>query len=179
VSKHDPHLPALEIQLVKRLESRSYERVSIAFPEMPNKEALDHYKVSCGVSMDMQELTLEGIYEFLDEKSLAADPGKIYVVGIGDNDAAVTRRRTLRDYLACEFDEGDDTFLFCNGEWFRAERSYVANVRKAVAAIRDATPTLALPPVRNGESEGDYNARMAAVNNWLLMDKANFRIGGS
>ena len=179
LNKHDPRIPGLESQLVQRLKESSSDRISIAFPEMPNEEALDHYKVTCGGSVDMQELTLEGIYDFIKTNDLAAEPEKIYVVGIGDNDAAVTRRRSLRDYLACEFDHENETFLFCNGEWYQAEKDYVKSTRAKVAALSDLTAELALLPIKNGEKEGEYNERLAAEGDLLLMDKANFQMGGS
>lgn len=179
ISKHDPRRDDLEKKLVKRLAARSYDKISIAYPEMPDEERLHHYKVSSGVSVDMDELTLEGLYEFMDDYSVAADSDKIHIIGIGDNDSPVTRKRSLRDYLAAEFDKGGETFIFCNGDWFLAEANYVKQVRTEVAALEDLTGTLAMPPVRNKESEGKYNARAAAVNDLVLMDEDNFKIGGS
>jgi len=179
LSRHDPRLPTLEQELLERVQAKSFEKISIAFPEIPNEEVLDHYKVSSRVAMDMEELTLEGIYEFIDQPNVTADPAKIFVVGIGDNDAAVTRRRCLRDYLAAEFEQGEETFIFCNGEWFQAETNYVNKVRAEVAALTDLTDELELAPIRNKEPEGQYNERVAATNDLLNMDKDNFKIGGA
>jgi hypothetical protein len=58
-----------------------------------------------------------------------------------------SRRRTR------EFNHGKETFLFCNGEWFQAEKDYVKKIRAEVAALADVTTMLALVPVKNGESE--------------------------
>lgn len=179
LSKHDPRLPDLEQKLVERVQAKSFEKISIAFPEMPNEELLHHYKISCRATMLMEELTLEGIYKFLEETSVTADPAKIFVVGIGDNDNAVTRRRCLRDYLAAEFEKGEETFIFCNDEWFQAETNYVNKVRAEVAALADLTDELELPPMRNNETEGQYNDRVAKTNHLLHMDKDNFKIGSS
>lgn len=179
LSKHDNRRADLEQQLVDRLKAKSYDKISIAFPEMPDEERLNHYKVSCDTSVDLDELTLEGLYEFIYDYTIDVNLDKIYVLGIGNDDSPVTRRRPLRDYLAAEFEHGNETFIFCNGEWFLAEAHYVKHVRAEVAALPDLTATLALAPVRNKESEGAYNSRMATLNDLLLMDKDNFRIGGS
>lgn len=179
LGKHDPRIPELEEKLAKRLAAKSYEKISIAFPEIPDEERLNHYKVSCGISVDLEELTLEGIYEFIKDYGIEANPDKIFVLGIGNDDSPVTRRRSLREYLAAEFEKGSDTFIFCNGDWFLAEANYVKKVRKEVAALPDVTLSLALAPMKSNESEGAYNERASMANDLLLMDKDNFRIGGS
>lgn len=179
LQKHDPVVPFLEEQLSDRLKTRSTERISLAFPEVPNPELLEHYKVTGAFhSEDFDELTLSGIYDFMDRHSVQPKSDKVHIIGIGANDTACTRLLSLREYLVGEFEQGLDTFLFCHGNWFRADRNYVARIRQLVASLPDVTTELALVPIRNKESEGDYNIRAANVGGLLLMDKANFKIGG-
>lgn len=179
LGRHDARIPEMEHELIERLKRKSKDRLSIACPEMPDEERLQHYRISCGASAQLDELTLEGIYEFIDDNQIEVNPNKIHVVGIGNDDSPVTRKRSLRDYLAAEIQINKDTFIFCNGEWFLAEADYVQKVRDEVASLPDLTATLRLAPIRNGESESQFNERIASVNDLLLMDKANFRIGGS
>jgi uncharacterized protein (TIGR04141 family) len=162
LGKHDPEIDRLEIHLAARLAERTHDRISIAFPEIPDEEQLDHFKVTGDRhAIQLEELTLEGIYQFLSQDELEPNPASIFVVGIGDNDAPVTKRRSLREYLVCEIEHDNETYIFCLGHWFRADRDYVQRIRREVAAIDDLTAELDLLPIRNREPEGKYNERLA------------------
>ena len=180
INKNSPEIPDLNNDLATKLAARSHDRIAIAFPEIPNEELLDHFRVYCRFeSVDLEELGLAGIYTFMDESSLPPDPSQINIVGIGDNDQPITKSRTLREYLVCEVDRGDETFIFCVGQWFRANKDYVQQVRMEVASLDDLTATLDLIQIRNDEREEHYNQRVADDRGWLLLDKDNFRIGNS
>lgn len=180
IGKKDPAIENLELQLVQRLTDRETDRLSIAFPEVPDDELLDHFRVWSGhTSVDMPELELSAMYEFLDENDIEPDPADIHIIGIDGNDNAVTKARTLRDYLACEFDEGGNTYIFCHGDWFKADQDYVEQIRKEVAALDDISDDLDLLPVEDQETEGEYNARLADEKGYVLLDKASFKIGNS
>ncbi len=180
LGKHEPEVEGLEALLSSQISDRAHDRISIAFPELPDEELLEHYKVSSnGHSVELEELTLDCIYQFIAEVGIDSDPGHIFVVGIGDNGEPVTKRRNLREYIVCEIDRDDDTYIFCLGHWFRAQRAFVQQIRDEVASIADCTNELELLPIRNGESETAYNVRLADDKEWRVMDKDNFYVANT
>lgn len=180
INKNAPEVVDLDKELVAKLGARSHDRIAIAFPEIPDEELLDHFKVYCHFeAADLEELGLAGIYKFMDDSGLPPEPSQINIVGIGDNDQPVTKSRSLREYLVCEVDRGDDTFIFCVGQWFRANKDYVQQVRAEVAALDDLTGSLDLIQIRNDEREEHYNQRVADDRGWLVLDKVNFQIRNS
>lgn len=178
IGKQDPRIAELEAALAERLAARSHDRIAIAFDELPDENLLSYFKVSSNRrAVELDELGLGGIYQLLEELNVASDPAAIYVVGIGDHGEPVTKRRSLREHLVCEIDLGDDTFIFCFGNWFLAERDYVQGIRDQIASLQDISVELDLPPLQNKEPEGEYNIRVAEDKDWLRMDRGSFQIG--
>jgi uncharacterized protein (TIGR04141 family) len=181
LSKKDPLVTELDADLQARIDARSQERLTIAYPEVPDYELLNVYRMQYGRKYkDMEELSLTEVYYFLDLHSeIPALLNKLWVVGLDMNENAVTHKHSLHDYLVCEIERGGDTYILSLGQWFRADTDYVKYVRNNVAYIDDITNDLDLPTIRPGEHEGTYNERVAEEKDWLLLDKLVFQIAQS
>ncbi len=179
INRKAPEIAGLEAKLEAKIAARSHNRLAVALPEIPDEEVLDFYKIfTQGRAVELDELDLEGIYAFLAGLRDPPSIRDVSIIGIGDNYEPVTPKRTLRDYLVCELDADGETYIFCLGEWYRADRNFVKDIREQVETIPDRTSSLGLIPIRNKEPEAAYNERVASVKEWVGLDKNNFRVGG-
>lgn len=181
LGKADPLVPLLDAHLRERLQGGSHDRISIAYPELPDEEQLAAFKLWHGSDhIYMEDLSLSGVYRYFETcPDVPRDPAACWVIGLDSNDGPVTHKRPLREYLVCEAEHDGQIYVLSLGQWFRVETDYAQQVRDAVAEIADITDVLDLLPARFGEEEGDYNARAANEKGWLLMDKRNFQVAGS
>lgn len=178
--KDDPAVEQLEKALIQRISSRDHEKIALAFPEVIDDEDVAHVRVNAAYhSNDLEDLTLDGLYAVLDRNKPLRNPlQQVRIVPINDSEEPVGGLRPLKDYLVCELDLADKTYVLSLGDWFEVNRDYVRSINAAVAAIDDLTGHLALPDWRTSEDEGAYNDRAAHERGWALLDKANFQIGG-
>jgi uncharacterized protein (TIGR04141 family) len=180
IPKHEAIVQKLDSLLFQRLENRSYERIAVAYPEIPDVERLDALKIYRGRTKKIiPEAELSAVYEFLDEYSIESDPTKIFLVGLDADGGIVLRRRSLKDYLVCEVDYQNATYVLSMGQWFQINRDYLRQVQVQVDSINDVTDFLKLPAIRRGEREDDYNKRVAESKGWLLLDKKTFQFPNS
>ena len=181
ISKDDPVVSLLDAALDAAISNRSTDRISVTYPDLTltDNDQLAVYRIGCGhTQRDVDEVTLQDIYTFIHD-DLADDRSldQIWIIGLNDQDAAVSKKYKLRDYFVFETDHAGHTYLLSLGHWFRVSKDYIAEVRKRVAALPDVSQTLAPIAIKHGEDEGAYNARLAADKGWLLLDKANFHVG--
>ncbi len=174
-----PLVVQLDSELFEKIRQRDMTRIAIALPDIPDWETLDYFEVQGPrrVSMRAEDVTLEAIYEFLDIlRDEPDDYDKIKIIGIKTDDSAATRKRSLLDFLVAEILIDGEPYVYSLKQWFKADRDYVEAVRREIAVITDVTGVLNMPPMNLGEREDDYNRRTANARNWLLLDKALFRL---
>jgi uncharacterized protein (TIGR04141 family) len=65
-------------------------------------------------------------------------------------------------------------FFLMDGEWYEAGAAYVEECQATVKALFSPSPSVSLPAWVNGESENDYNNRVADDRSgWLCLDTKN------
>ena len=120
--KDDPLLPSLEAEVVKRLDDRSHDHIAIAHPELYDADRLVAHKITYKRSSvpGQRRCTIDDIYVFLDDTGFhSVDPNEVYLVGIDDQEQAVTRRRPLYDYLRLRNPAYQSDFVLSLGQWFK------------------------------------------------------------
>lgn len=178
--KSTPIIAELEAELLDRITKRSDKKLVIAYPDFAHEQLVDHYRIGIGHrSVDMHDVSLSGVYKFLDDNpDISPDVDRIWVVGEASDGGRLTEKRTLREYLVCEVAQEDAIYYLSFGEWHRAAKRFVNRVRKQVRELQDDTNRLRLPPMNKGEREDSYNQRVAESKNWLLLDKKTLHIDG-
>lgn len=161
--------------LVRLLQNRDRHRVAVAFPTIPN-EAITTYKLrQRRTHYETPDLDIAEVYKFFDDNpGIHIDLDTIWIIGLDDEDNPRTQKAALRQYLAAEIEHDGQTYLLSLGQWFRADRNYMDQVRRRVASLTDLTQELALPAWLRGEQEGQYNDRVARERQWLKLDKTMF-----
>ncbi len=171
---------ALDAALTQSLNERQRRKMSVAYPDMAYWELVGGFRVYQGrVSAQLDEMRLDGIYEFLDaHPKVHVDPHRVKVAAMDDDGRQVSLPETLYDYLVFETEHQGRTFVLTLSRWFEVSRDYVEEVDRAVGDI-PRPPDLGLLPMRPGEHEAAYNRRCAdASPDLIMMDRQLIRLPG-
>jgi uncharacterized protein (TIGR04141 family) len=176
----DPLIERLDLALEQKISDRSSDKVSVALPYFLDETSFEQFKISSPAGREyLEDLTLSGIYRFLDNTPTDQPLSCVKLIALDCNDNPCSRNRELRDHMVAEIEETGETFLLTAGTWFRINRSYAENVRNRIRSITDLTDSLNLEPMAFREKEGDYNKRLAENRAWLCLDKQLFYGTGS
>ena len=172
-----PEIPRLKAQLLAMLEARSTDMLAVAFPSIPD-DGIETWRLSQSRKhRDSSDLELADVFAFFDDNpDVVVDPEQVSVVGLDADGAMLSRRAELYDYLVAEVRHEDATFILSLGQWFRADNDYVADVRRQVHALHDATAELAMPNWRPRQQERDYAVAVGTEKSWLVLDRRLIRI---
>lgn len=178
--KDSPLKEPLNEELSALLNRNDTEWVGLALPELGiDYSRLDHFKFSRGTTSEIaDELDLDVFYKVwnsLDEadKNLNA----VSVLALGDDDKPVSTKRPIADYLVAEVKYQSKRYIYALKRWFLVSDSYLDAVERELAGVEDVTERLQMPNIREGETEGSYNERVAGEKRWLGMDKSLFKFG--
>lgn len=164
----------LDIELLKKLRTRTLDGLWLTVPEMMDWEGLAGFRYRSSklatLYPDIHVLTfLEGVGDTrdLDEHALKR---RFHVHAIGTDSDAAIREWPVYRCLYCEVNAGKETYLLNNGHWFRIAADFVQRINEAVERI----PELELPvPPYSDKSEGAYCRRVVRENpaSFGLMDQ--------
>lgn len=173
LGKSDPVIPNLDAELINRIRDQRTDKISLASPELLDEQNIDRYKIYCGRgSREFAELKLEEVYMFLADHADIEDPlEKVHVIPLDQDDNACGKPADLRDYMVCEVAYQGNVYVLSAGTWFRVKPDYAQTIRDKARQIPDLTADLGLSPLRPGESEADYNDRLASERNWVKLDR--------
>ncbi len=195
--KSKPKLTDLEALLIQVIKDRKLEKISIAYPDINEINDVYSYKIYLGEeTLTIEEISLEGIYKFLDEHpDTEPSPDKIAVVGLNANGDEITARYSLHDFLVFETDLDKDHYLLTLNRWLKIDPDYYQEMLAGFEEIKDVTDETFLPAM-NGkvaepgtegsaaeklrcETEGEYNERVAKTKDYVLLDKDTVSLGKS
>jgi len=173
LGKDDTIIPHLESELEERIRNQSEDKISVASPELLDEQNIDHYKIYWRrIKHEFSELKLEEVYFFLSNNTEIENPlEKVHIIPLDQDDNPCTKLAELRDYMVCEVVYEEDVYVLSAGTWFRVNKDYAQTVRTKARQIADLTTDLNLVPLRLGESERDYNDRLASARNWVKLDR--------
>lgn len=177
LARTNPLVAVLDSMATQMVSNRDKDRISIAYPEVPDFERLSQFKIWRARDNSMlPEIDLDAVYGFLDEHdNLPLNMERIYILGLDADDSPVMRKRSLRDYLVCELDYNEQTYILSLGSWYETDRTYARRLQQQVDLIQDVTDQYRMPAMLRGEREDAYNARVAHEKQWLLLDKKLYR----
>lgn len=178
LKQKDPMNEILNNKLNEFFLNRTSDNIAIAHPYIPDL-SLTHYNIYSGkLSVELEELSLEKIYSFLDNCSEINDPlNSVYVIGLDSQNEPRTQRHKLKDFIVCEVQEDNETYVLSLNNWFKVDTDYVSKVRSRIKNLPDLSNELTFPKVKEGEHENDYNARVSKEKGWLLLDRKMFQFG--
>jgi len=179
IARFDPIIANLEAKVQEVIDDRSITKVCLADPDYTDPEFLDHYVIWRRKNrQEIQDLLLTDVYAFLDSLDESVSLDKIKLRPADEEGRPLAPPRPLRQYLTYEVSINGDTYVLCLGQWFRVERDYLNRIRTEISQlVTDRTNDFALPPIRVGESERRYNARVANERGWLLLDRTSVAAG--
>jgi uncharacterized protein (TIGR04141 family) len=175
----DPLVATLEKKVLRLLEQRDREWLTVAHPDLPSPDA-ETFKIWCGHTSieDIDELDMDALFAFLDEyrekNGETPDLHKTWVIALDDQGEARSQKTALWKYLVVHVEHDSHIYVLSLGQWFRTDKDYVDELRTKVAAIEDVTKDFNCPPWPKGTSEKDYNNQLANIRGWLLLDREMF-----
>ena len=167
--------------LVSALENRQRENIMLAYPEVVDHNQIHRFKLTYDRhSGYIEEVTLEDVYRFFDEYNFdEIEPSKLSLIGLDQDDHAVTKKYSLDEYLVYETRKDGNRYLFSLSQWFELADDYVAEVEQSVNTIEVIQEIDFLPSMRRGQREDEYNIQVADASLAIVkLDKENFRLEG-
>jgi uncharacterized protein (TIGR04141 family) len=90
--------------------------------------------------------------------------------------SAVSRKLSLRTWLAFEVPNNDERFCLYDGRWFQMDQDYLERIDQAVSDIFSTQPLVALSPWQAKYKDEDaYNKALAKDLTGIVMDKKLIR----
>lgn len=136
------------------------------------------YKIGPGKPPLRPELTLD--YFLVRTRSMrpgtrrdALRNGRVILYADDDGREELASVRADK-WLEISVPDGSRHYFLLDGEWYEIGGKYAENARHEIAPLFVTAPALTLPEWRPGETEGDYNLRVAGDNRgvYLCLDKS-------
>jgi uncharacterized protein (TIGR04141 family) len=153
----------LDEALVETLRTTENPKAWLAVPDLIDWSEVDGFSYRFSKSAERHlDLHLRDYAEEISPEPLSADGLRHHaVVAWGATNETVYRHWPAYQCLHAEIVVDDATYLLSGGAWYEIDRNFVQLVNDAVAAIPESgIPTI---DIRQGESEKDYNVRLAAA----------------
>jgi uncharacterized protein (TIGR04141 family) len=164
-------IEALREKAIKLLESQDDVKVHLASPFIIDWEIFESVSYTLRGS-EFPDLDIADLYK---ERSGSSGVGswenlkkwKLYVKN-GGADKKIDF--PLWRFLNFQLEYGDAHYVFTLSNWYRVEKGYYNEVRDY--CLQFAESDLKFPDARKGESEGDYNLRLAStIADAICLDK--------
>lgn len=173
-------IKSLDQMLLEDLKNQQTRRSHLALPENVDWQDIDSFKVQGTKSEDFEELDLNDVLNAMenDIDDLTIEKLKRRRVGV------VFARNDEPDYrwsfyrcLVSEQDLDDHLYALIEGSWFQIHKSLVSEVNTFIDSL--PTSSVEMPKHLNGETEQDYNTRLAATSaDLLLLDRKTASVPG-
>jgi len=177
VVKDDELISELENILKDNLNNRLHERLILAYPEIPDFEQIEHFRIWRGRDgINIEDVDLTSLYNFLDRLTLDCDTENIHLIGLNSNNDAVTKKFSLHDFIVFEVVFHEKRYLLSLNQWFELADDYVDKINQELTNILEADPGF-LQTLRAGDREDTYNSAVAGDRaDIVLLDKHNYQV---
>lgn len=177
-SESDTYMSLQEL-LVERIRSRD---ISVEFvpPDILEPLSVDYYMLEASnhTPAKLDEMSSARVGDLLAVWQLDDPLKDVTVRAYTSAGFEVVSPHPLFHYIASEVTLHRKRYALSAGQWYLVDADYLEAVSRRVDAIDDISDTLRLEPWKAGEDEGDYNARIAQIRGWQLLDKKNYSFGG-
>lgn len=168
---------ALDAELGMRLDARNLVNIRIAIPELMglNTDADARMFAADGAPCESDA----GVYLDSRPRKVAntVEAAKVsHKVHLVDLDGKSRQAIPVYRCLVAEVEHQGALHLLVDGEWFRLERDFVADVNKAMKRLK-LLPTV-FPGFKAGTTEGSWNEMAAKTLKATLLDKKTLAMTG-
>lgn len=179
IVKDEELVSQLEEVLKTNINNRSHEKLMLAYPEIPDFEQIDNFKIWSGHENDyVEDVDLAKLYGFLDKFELGCDTENIHLIGLNSNEQAVTKKFSLHDFIVFETTFSGTRYLLSLNQWFELADDYVERINQELTTIPE-TASGFLPALHYGSREDTYNSSVVeGRTDIVLLDKHNFQVEG-
>lgn len=154
--------------------------VLLTYPDMIEYELCNSFKIIYNSKeKEVEDLDITKLYEFMDEFNIRNynSYSKIKILGLDEFGNPLTTHVNIKEFIVYEIKFEEKLYIFTLNNWYYIEENYYKNIQEEVNKISIIEGNF-LEPIKEGESEGDYNSRHDN-DYFILMDKDNFQIPNS
>lgn len=109
--------------------------------------------------------------EILERIILKLKRDSIYAKDINDEEFPISN---IFDGIIFEKTLNNKRYILCYGSWYQLDNNYYREIYDKICNLPKSG--ISFPKYRSGESEGEYNKRLAtSQRNYYLLDKKNYR----
>ena len=161
--------------------STDFRCLYLASPELLDVEELEGFVFSSERGKDKTVHPELNLTAYIDTRRNTLDSYTIKTVKrdnvlLRNRDQIDRRLSSVYRCLIAEVEIEDTTYQLVDGRWYEVEGSFVERINLEVSSILSAT--VSFPPHVIGETEQNYNSRVAHKLDALLMDRKNIPLGG-
>jgi uncharacterized protein (TIGR04141 family) len=181
IVKENDLVTELDRALRNSIINRQNEGLMLAYPEILDLNQIHYFEIKYDRRMgQVSEVTLDELYNFFDEHEIyEIDPSKVSIIGFDQDSHPVTKKFFMDEFIVYETRLANLRYLYSLKQWFELAENYLREVDDSINAIEVISDIDYLPPMRDRQTEGDYNREVAAANRSLiLLDKQNFHLEG-
>lgn len=169
----DPQLIAqLDDRLVDSLKSRALDRLHVAPPEPLEWERVSGFTYSSDPNEQTHpDLDIGDYLDTIDEpETLTVSVLKQHKIGVQFVETTQSIDKwSVYGSIVFEVELDDCVYVLSDGDWFEVAKTFADDVSRRLAAIPPSS--LTLPHATASETEGVYNARVAAAPSLALLDR--------
>lgn len=176
-----PRINELNNVLLARLAAGDFNVIHMAPPEVTDVQDIEEFEFDQilgerHLALDIEHYCRRVQEEGLDLSIDTLRKGEVGVTYRGNND--IVWLWTVYDCIVAEIPDGRRLFILSGGTWYQVEAAFAQRVGQA--ALHWAKDPGFLPAVLDGESEPNYNVRVAtAANNLRSFDTILGRPAGA
>lgn len=167
----DPEiLAALDVKLLEAFRSRD-GGVTLSIPDIVDYQIVSGMKVSNGRVYPL--FIVESVWDHYDDSiaSVTVDVLKNHHISLVDeNGHTVGGAHSIYKCLIWDCDEGNGTYHFCDGAWYKIETAFAEKLKTDLDVMFVESDL----PANDGNVEGVYNQKVAAEHlEYLCLDRTN------
>ncbi len=179
VVRDEELLVQLEDVLKTNINNRDPENLNLAYPEIPDFEQIENFKIWSGHDHNfVEDVDITQLFNFLDEYELDCDVEGIYISGVNSDEQQVTKKFSLHDFVVFETVFSDTRYILSLNQWFELASDFVDRVNQELIHIPEIESDF-LPALHYGDREGAYNSSVAESRTDIVsLDKNNYMVEG-
>ncbi|WP_205950696.1 TIGR04141 family sporadically distributed protein [Pantoea stewartii] len=169
----------LDEVLVKNIISKKHKEINIVVPEVMSDKDVEYFSYTRAKGIKSYNIDKSVYFNAIDYSHVDIDKIKRDKLFAFNSQGAEIDSYSIYKCFNFEATLKKNSYMLFLGQWFEIEKTFSEYVEKELRNIKTHTESFPdLLRITNPktnivslESEGDYNARVAKANKYLLMDK--------
>ena len=172
----------LDDRLDELLGQRGSDRLALAVPTgcRDRYDFAESFVLTLGDPVRIGELDIDDLVGLVAERPdglrlSALRNARVQMFAGADGSECISMQVRADHWLTAEIADGNAHHFYWQGRWYEIGAEYLTTVEKRIADLLAGSTTVSLPDWPKGDDEGAYNQRVAAQDDYVLLDKDTVR----